>query len=137
MRFDTSVVEVAVPIVFVVDRHSPRRASLQSRLVEEGYHTLAMQDADETLQTLGCVRADLLVVDARAVSDGAERFLTALRSNPTYAQLPVLFVGAGLTECLRLRPAARPGGVLMEDQPLDDVLLNVRSFVAPLMEPYN
>src|SRR5687767_12535328 len=97
MRFDTSVVEVAVPIVFVVDRHSPRRASLQSRLVEEGYHTLAMTDADETLQTLGCVRANLLVVDARAVSDGAERFLTALRSNPTYAQLPVLFVGAGLT----------------------------------------
>jgi hypothetical protein len=77
-----STQEFNVPIVFVVDRVLPRRTSLQSRLTGEGYHTLAMTDADEALQTLGCVRADLLVVDVHAVQatpSGSSRRCAATR----------------------------------------------------------
>ena len=126
-----------MPIVFVLNRSNSRRSSLEDRLVGEGYHTLAMKNADEAIQTLNCVRADLLVVDLNAVSHDAERFLANLRSNPTYRQLPIIFVGAGLADCRQLKPALRPGGILMEGQSMDDVMLNVRSFVAPLTEPYN
>jgi DNA-binding response OmpR family regulator len=126
-----------MPIVFVLDCRSPRGDSIQTRLTDEGYHTLAMHDADEAMQTLHCVRADLLVVDVHAVKPDAQRFLTSLRSNPTYCQLPILFVGAGLAECRQLKPSVRPGGIMMEGQTLDDVMLNVRSYVAPLSEPYH
>jgi hypothetical protein len=46
-------------------------------------------------------------------------------------------VGAGLADCRQLKPAVRPGGILMEGRSLEDLMLNVRSYVAPLTEPYN
>ena len=123
-----------MPVVFILHRYCRRRITLQSRLGAEGYHTLAMKDAGEALQTLNCVRPDLLVVDVRAVSPDALRLLTTLRNHPVYNELPVLFIGAGLSESHQLRDSVRPGRILLDGHSLDDLVSSVRSYVAPVAQ---
>lgn len=104
---------------------------------EQGYHTLEISDADEALQTLHCVRADLLVLDAQHLCDQTQRLLRALRDDPGYRDTPVLIVGATRDECQTLKPSVRPGAVILKDEPFEDVLRNVRSYVAGRAGPYN
>jgi DNA-binding response OmpR family regulator len=127
-----------MPIIFVLDHSASPGSGLQKRLREEGYNTLSVRDVGEALETLQCVRADLLVVDVGAARADAERLLKSLRNDPTYKRMPIVFIGAGPEECQHLKPTVGPGSILLRHQTLDDVVLNVRAYVAPrLAVPYN
>lgn len=123
--------------ILVVGASRPGVSHLYSRLIEQGYHTLEMSNVEEALETLHCVRADLVLVDAKKLHTDARRLIDALREDPIYRDLPIVVFGANLHECRALRPTVRPGAVLMRDEPLEDVLRNVHSYVAPLSEPFN
>jgi hypothetical protein len=112
---------VRMPVIFVLEEAGGVPSSLISRLVDEGYHTLSLRDANETLSTLQCVRPNLLIIDATHGHAGqdAAGLLDSLRQDPTYGSLPVLVVGDGA--------ATSP----------DAVIDRVRACVEPMSAPYN
>jgi len=120
-----------------VDRARSHPTTLELRLIQEGYHTLKMSGADEALQTMLCIRPDLLVADVRALKTDAHRFLNAVRNDPVYSRLPVLLLGADMTDSRRLKSALRTGAILALDQSVEDVMTSAHSYLAPLGEPYN
>lgn len=123
-----------MPAVFVIDRSATEPSPLVQGLIIAGYHTLCLADCHTALETLQCVRPDLIVIDVAAMSvDAAVGLLNVLGANVV---VPVLVVGATLSDCDALDGLLKRGEILpaMCSTP-EDVVARVRRYVDAMWPP--
>ena len=124
-------------IILVVGDEHTDPSPLCSRLREQGYHTLSVEDVASAIDTLHCIRANALVLDVARLDGNAGTLLAKLRADKLYREMPLIFVGAHGDDQANLRKWAQAGTIVMRHQPLDDVVAHVRSHVEPMSVPYN
>lgn len=83
-----------MPVILIVSDSRRDDTPVQARLRAEGYHTLSVNDAASALDTLNCIRADVLVVDMASIDKRTIALLERLRDHREYKEMPVFFVGA-------------------------------------------
>lgn len=127
-----------MPAVFVIDRSATEPSPLVQGLIIAGYHTLCLADCNTALETLQCVRPDLIVIDVAAMSvDAAVGLLHVLGASvDAKAAVPVLVVGATLSDCRALGGLLKRGEILpaMRSTP-EDVVARVRRYVDAMWPP--
>lgn len=127
-----------MPTIFVVDPDPQTPDSFAERLRREGYHVLSMRDPEEAVESLRCIRANLIVVDVRSRAMGRPAVVASLRNSRAYQALPVLIVGAGYAAGRRIQDSDSDSQTIVAEGPGgDDVIEHVRQCLAPLCEPYN
>ncbi len=83
-------------IALVVDDSMLVRHTVCRFLEERGYEVETASNGADALQMLGCVRPDLIVTDLQMPRMTGPEFITALKSKPTTASIPVIVI-AGRT----------------------------------------
>ena len=83
-------------------------------LEERGYEVETASNGADALQMLGCVRPHLIVTDLQMPRMTGSEFITALKSNPTTAQIPVIVI-AGRTLKSDLQREQRADYVIFKD----------------------
>jgi len=79
-----------MPVIFVVEGKCPAQPSVSQVLRSEGYFVLPLTSTTEALQTLACVRPNLVVVDDRGARAAAASLRAAL--GDAAHQVPVMVV---------------------------------------------
>jgi DNA-binding CsgD family transcriptional regulator len=108
---------LAERVVFVVGRDRGARGALTGTLVRElGVQAVSMSDGDGTVAWARVLRPTLVLVDARALHDGAADLVRRLRADPATAGTAILAVGGppetAPGECDGVLPDAAPGAVI-------------------------
>lgn len=80
------------PIALVVDDSMLVRHTVCRFLEERGYDVESATNGAEALQMLGVVRPDLIITDMIMPRMSGPELITALKSNPTTASIPVIII---------------------------------------------
>ena len=83
-------------------------------LEERGYEVESSTNGAEALQMVSCVRPDLIVTDMVMPRMTGQELITALRSNPTTAAIPIIIV-AGRGSADDARSETRADYVIYKD----------------------
>ena len=121
--------------VFVIDHSSKDPSPLVQRLIARGYHTLCLSDCQTALETLRCVRPQLVIVDvaarSRAAAEGLLKVL-ARDSASAPAVVPLMIVGATPDDCRALAPLLMDGEIVPAAcSSLEEVVRRVGRYEAP------
>jgi len=123
-----------MPVIFVVEGKCTAQPSVSQVLSSEGYFVLPLTSTTEALQTLACVRPNLVVVDDRGARAAAASLRAAL--GDAAHQVPVMVVHHDAIEdhsiCEPVQ--ARQNGA---DTLADLLLARVRRHVDPMTVPFN
>jgi hypothetical protein len=125
-----------MPAIFVIDRSTNTPSPLVQRLRRAGYHTLSLSDCRTTLETLQCVRPELVIVDVAAMgvesAAGLLRMLGRDCGGEGPAAVPVLVVGATAADQRALESVSDRGEILPAALSApEDVLSHVRRYMGP------
>ena len=123
-----------MPAIFIIDGSSKEPSPLVQRLIRSGYHVLCLTGGKTAMETLRCIRPDLMIVDVAAMGIHAAvgTLRTLARTKAERSPVPVLLIGAkpldhpaldGLIERGEIIPARRSTP--------DDVLKSVRRYIRP------
>jgi DNA-binding response OmpR family regulator len=104
--------------IVIVDDDRDTREMLQVLLESDGYSTLVAQNGLRLISTLYVDRADLILLDVMmSWIDGFE-LCQAIKRNPQFAGIPVMFISGKVTEADRHKGLAC-GAVDYFKKPLD------------------
>jgi hypothetical protein len=135
-----------MPCIFVVDGSGKVPSRLVQRLMAAEYHVLCLADCRIALESLRCLRPDLVIVDVAARSRAAAEGLLNLlgRDNgsdgaggkPRTARTPVIVVGATPEDYRVLSEMVTNGEVVpaARSSP-DEVIQRIAPYVAPSGPP--
>ena len=102
------------PIALVVDDSMLVRHTVCRFLEERGYEVHTATNGAEAMQMLGCVRPDLIVTDLQMPRMTGGEFITALKSSPATASIPVIVI-AGRNHVSDPRSEPRADYVIFKD----------------------
>ncbi len=120
------------PLVLVIENDESNRELFQLVLERAGMRVLIARDAEESGTIGRDVRPDIVVTDVRMpLGDGAA-FLRALRANPAFERVPVLFVTGFLlpTDDLRVLNYHAPVDAILKPFKPDVLVQFVHSLLA-------
>lgn len=102
------------PIALVVDDSMLVRHTVCRFLEERGYEVESSTNGAEALQMVGCVRPDIVITDMIMPRMTGSELITALKSNPTTASIPIVIV-AGRSSAEQARSETRADYVIYKD----------------------
>lgn len=102
------------PIALVVDDSMLVRHTVCRFLEERGYEVESSTNGAEALQMVGCVRPDIVITDMIMPRMTGTELITALKSNPTTASIPIVIV-AGRSSAAEARAETRADYVIYKD----------------------
>ncbi|HVP43392.1 MAG TPA: response regulator [Terriglobales bacterium] len=102
------------PIALVVDDSMLVRHTVCRFLEERGYEVESSTNGAEALQMVGCVRPDLIITDMVMPRMTGSELISALKSNPTTAAIPIIIV-AGRASAADARNETRAQYVIYKD----------------------
>jgi len=109
------------PVALVVDDSMLVRHTVCRFLEERGYEVESATNGAEALQMMSCVRPDLIITDMIMPRMTGPELITALKSNPTTAAIPIVVIaGRGAAKDARLE--TRDDYVIFKDIDIDSQL---------------
>ena len=109
------------PVALVVDDSMLVRHTVCRFLEERGYEVESATNGAEALQMMSCVRPDLIITDMIMPRMTGPELITALKSNPTTAAIPIVVIaGRGAAKDARLE--TRADYVIFKDIDIDSQL---------------
>ncbi len=102
------------PIALVVDDSMLVRHTVCRYLEERGYEVESSTNGAEALQMVGCVHPDIIITDMIMPRMTGGELITALKSNPTTASIPIIIL-SGRTSAADARNDARAHYVIYKD----------------------
>ena len=102
------------PIALVVDDSMLVRHTVCRYLEERGYEVESSTNGAEALQMVGCVHPDLIITDMVMPRMTGGELITALKSNPTTAAIPIIIL-SGRTSAADARNDTRAHYVIYKD----------------------
>ena len=119
------------PIALVVDDSMLVRHTVCRFLEARGYEVESSTNGAEALQMVGCVRPDLIITDMIMPRMTGTELITALKSNPTTASIPIIIV-AGRASAVEARNETRANYVIYKDI---DVVAQLEKALAKIFAP--
>lgn len=116
-----------VPTVLIVDDAPTNLAVLQAILAPEGFRVLKAQDGPSAREMLAHEDADLILLDVMMPGESGFETCARLKSNPSTADIPVIFLSA-LDDVKNKVTGLKIGGVDYVAKPVhpEEVLARVR-----------
>ncbi len=109
------------PVALVVDDSMLVRHTVCRFLEERGYEVESATNGAEALQMMTCVRPDLVITDMIMPRMTGPELITALKSNPTTASIPIIVL-AGRHAARDARTETRANYVIFKDIGIDSQL---------------
>jgi len=102
------------PTALVVDDSMLVRHTVCRFLEARGYEVESSTNGAEALQMVGCVHPDIIITDMIMPRMTGPELITALKSNPTTASIPIVIV-AGRGSAADARNESRANYVIYKD----------------------
>ncbi|MBZ5645689.1 MAG: response regulator [Acidobacteriia bacterium] len=118
-------------VALVVDDSMLVRHTVCRFLEERGYEVESATNGAEALQIVGCLRPDLIITDLVMPRMTGPELITALKSNPTTAAIPIVVL-AGRRGGKGLQPELRADYVIHKDI---DIVAQLQTALAKLFAP--
>lgn len=94
MLHDPQAGSVPKAKILVVDDNALVTSLIKHKLEKEGFEVLVFHDGAKALKAAQAVEVSLCIIDVRMPEMGGFELLTALRSLPAYADVPIMLATA-------------------------------------------
>ncbi len=121
----TTDVAPAAPRILLVDDEAECLAAWRRRLVAEGFHIVTASSGQDALAAVRREHLDAILLDAVLPDLSGVAVARAVKSNPTYASIPIIMISASCDERVR-QAGLEAGAEEFLNKPVDGLELSRR-----------